>query len=62
MSPELEQDIRDFLLRCIREHEEEWLAIEAESLLRRIREEPMKEIQDRVDLHQRLQKLVDGEP
>lgn len=39
MSPELERDVREFLLRCIREHEEEWLAIEAESLLKRMDEE-----------------------
>lgn len=39
MTPQLEADLREFLLRCIREHEEEWLAIEAESLLKRMKDE-----------------------
>ncbi len=39
MSPELLRDLREFLLRAIREHEDEWLAIEAESLLRRLDQE-----------------------
>jgi len=32
-------DLRNFLIRAIREHEDEWLAIEAESLLKRIAQE-----------------------
>lgn len=36
MDQGLVDEIKEFLLRAIREHEEEWLAIEAESLLKRI--------------------------
>ena len=54
MSPELEQDIRDFLLRCIREHEEEWLAIEAESLLKRMKEEIVQEAKSRAATRARI--------
>lgn len=39
MTPGLIADLKELLLRCIREHEEEWLAIEAESLLKRMKEE-----------------------
>ena len=54
MTTKLARDIREFLLRVIDSMEDKMVAAEAETLLRRMEEKPTREIQDRIDLHSRL--------
>ena len=45
MDPQLRDDLKDFLYRVMREHEDrgDYLGIEAEALLKRIQEEEKRE-------------------